>query len=66
LVIDTILSLIRRGIPLQWGLVPQTSTKEATEQAKVVYYLQEAYGPAVMLEYLQAVGTHASHTWERN
>jgi UDP-glucose:glycoprotein glucosyltransferase len=54
-VLDTTLNLIRRGIPLRWGLVPQTSTREALEQAKVVYHLQEAYGVPAMEVYLQAV-----------
>ncbi|KAF1828876.1 hypothetical protein BDW02DRAFT_511256 [Decorospora gaudefroyi] len=53
-VLETILSLIRRGIPLRWGLVPQSSTAGALEQAKVVYYLQEAYGLSAMIGYLQA------------
>jgi len=55
-VVDTILSLVHRGIPLRWGLVPQTLTNGASEQAKVVYYLQQTYGLSTVIEYLQAVG----------
>ena len=54
-VLDTILSLIKRGIPLRWGIVPQTATKGALEQAKVVYYLQDSYGLSAVIKYLQAV-----------
>jgi UDP-glucose:glycoprotein glucosyltransferase len=54
-VLETILNLIRRGIPLRWGIVPQTTTSGASEQAKVVYYLQNAYGLSAALEYLQSV-----------
>ena len=54
-VVETITSLIKRGIPLRWGVVPQTLTTEATEQAKLVYYLQDTYGLSAVTQYLQAV-----------
>ena len=49
------MSLVKRGIPLRWGLVPQTLTEGAVQQAKVVYYLQDAYGLSAVINYLQAV-----------
>jgi UDP-glucose:glycoprotein glucosyltransferase len=49
------MSLVKRGIPLRWGLVPQTLTSAAAEQAKIVYYLKDAYGLSAMTNYLQAV-----------
>ncbi|KAH3953623.1 hypothetical protein HBH98_179880 [Parastagonospora nodorum] len=52
-IVDTILSLVQRGIPLRWGLVPQILTDGALEQAKVIYYLQDAYGVAGVTSYLQ-------------
>ncbi|KAH5085410.1 hypothetical protein HBH95_026520 [Parastagonospora nodorum] len=52
-IVDTILSLVQRGIPLRWGLVPQILTDGALEQAKVIYYLQDAYGIAGVTSYLQ-------------
>jgi UDP-glucose:glycoprotein glucosyltransferase len=55
-VVDTIMSLVKRGIPLRWGLVPQTLTEGASEQARVVYYLQDAYGLSAVINYLRAVG----------
>ena len=55
-VLETILNLVKRGIPLRWGLVPQTLTPSAEDQAKVVYYLQESYGLSTVIDYLQAVG----------
>ena len=54
-VVETIMSLVKRGIPLRWGLVPQTLTEGAVQQAKVVYYLQDAYGLSAVINYLQAV-----------
>ena len=51
-VIDTIVGLVRRGIPLRWGLVPQTPNASAEEQAKIVYYLQHTYGLSAVTKYL--------------
>ncbi|KNG45048.1 glycosyltransferase family 24 protein [Stemphylium lycopersici] len=53
-VLDTVWSLIRRGIPLRWGIVPQTRTPEALEQAKIVYHIQDVYGMSAVEVYLQA------------
>jgi UDP-glucose:glycoprotein glucosyltransferase len=53
--VETVLNLIKRGIPLRWGLVPQTPTPAAIEQAKVVYHLQNTYGLATAIKYLDAV-----------
>lgn len=55
LVVDTALNLVKRGIPLRWGLVPQTSTPGAVEHAKVIYHLQDAYGLSAVIKYLQSV-----------
>lgn len=49
------MSLVKRGIPLRWGLVPQTLTPAAAEQAKIVYYLKDSYGLSAMTKYLEAV-----------
>jgi UDP-glucose:glycoprotein glucosyltransferase len=54
-VVDTIMSLVNRGIPLRWGLVPQTLTTGASAQAKVVYYLHDTYGLSAVIDYLRAV-----------
>ncbi|KAI8939197.1 hypothetical protein NX059_005027 [Plenodomus lindquistii] len=52
IILDTILSLIKRGIPLRWGFVPQTMTPGALDQAKVVYYLKDSYGLSAVINYL--------------
>ncbi|KAF2244725.1 glycosyltransferase family 24 protein [Trematosphaeria pertusa] len=53
-VIETVLSLVKRGIPIRWGLVPNTKTPGAAEQAKVVYHLLDTYGLSTMIKYLDA------------
>lgn len=56
-VVDTIQMLIKRKIPVRWGLVPLTPTAVAVEQAKIVYHLHESYGLSAAIHYLEAVGT---------
>ena len=55
MVIDTLQGLVKRKIPIRWGLVPQATTPGAAAQAKVVYYLLDYYGLAAVMSYLQAV-----------
>ncbi|KAF1979808.1 hypothetical protein BU23DRAFT_106258 [Bimuria novae-zelandiae CBS 107.79] len=54
MVIETVLSLIKRGIPIRWGLVPLTKTEGAVEQAKLVYHLIDTYGLSTLIKYLDA------------
>lgn len=54
-VVETILSLIKRGIPIRWGLVPHTKAPGAAEQAKVVYHLLDTYGLSTVVKYLDTV-----------
>lgn len=55
-------SLLGRGIPIRFGLVPLTSTPDASIQAKVAYYLLENYGIDGLLLYLQEVFETAKFT----
>ncbi|KAF9733467.1 hypothetical protein PMIN03_005521 [Paraphaeosphaeria minitans] len=54
MVIETVLGLIKRGIPIRWGLVPSTKTQGAADQAKVVYHLLDGYGLNTLTRYLDA------------
>lgn len=55
MVVETLQDIITRKIPCRWGIVPVTNTKESTQQALVIYHLQETYGLAAMMEYLQTL-----------
>ena len=48
-------NLMRRGIPLRFGLVPLTSTSDASIQAKLAYHLVENYGIEVWIAYLMSI-----------
>ncbi|KAI0106343.1 UDP-glucose:glycoprotein glucosyltransferase [Hypoxylon sp. NC0597] len=53
LVVEQLQGYIRRLLPVRFGLVPLTPTKEAEERAKVAYHLLENYGLASLMSYLE-------------
>jgi UDP-glucose:glycoprotein glucosyltransferase len=55
LLVDTIQGIIKRRIPLRWGVVPVSSTAEGEKQAKIIYHLQDSYGLVPVMNYLQKV-----------
>jgi UDP-glucose:glycoprotein glucosyltransferase len=56
-IVETVQNLIRRKIPLRWGLVPRTNTPGAEAQGKVVYYLLDTYGLSTVMKYLESSST---------
>lgn len=53
LVVETLQSFVKRKVPIRFGLVPQTKSTAASDQAKVVYHLFDAYGLSSTLGYLE-------------
>ena len=49
------ITLISRGVPLRFGLIPYTATEEARAQAKVVYYMNQNFGSEVVTTYLNSL-----------
>ncbi|KAI1277855.1 UDP-glucose:glycoprotein glucosyltransferase [Xylaria sp. FL0933] len=67
LVLERLQVLVKRALPIRFGLVPLTPTKKAEERAKLVYYLTETYGLSSVMAFLepfvtpdQATSEHAS------
>ncbi|KAH8887033.1 hypothetical protein GQ53DRAFT_844565 [Thozetella sp. PMI_491] len=54
LIVDQLLTFMKRLVPIRFGLVPLTPTEEAAKQAKISYYLLETYGLSAMAAYWQA------------
>jgi len=48
-----LLTLVKRLVPIRFGLVPLTPTGESIQQAKVVYHLLENYGLGAVATYLE-------------
>src|SRR5258708_23263428 len=53
LVADTLLSFVKRKLALRIGLVPTTKTRQAAEQAAIIYHLLDAYGLTAVMSYLE-------------
>lgn len=60
LVVETIQVFVRRRIPVRFGLVPTASSQGSLEQAKVAHYLQDTYGLASLVQYLEEVSLSRS------
>ncbi|KAE8373550.1 UDP-glucose:Glyco protein glucosyltransferase-domain-containing protein [Aspergillus bertholletiae] len=52
-VIKTIQVFVKRKIPVRFGLVPLASSPGSTAQLKVAHYLQETFGLASLIQYLE-------------
>lgn len=52
-VVARLISIMSRDIPLRFGLIPLTTTPDATAQAKVVHYILENFGIYALEDYLQ-------------
>lgn len=55
LVVENLQVFVMRGIPVRIGLVPTASSPGSIAQLKVAHYLQETYGLASLLQYLDEV-----------
>jgi UDP-glucose:glycoprotein glucosyltransferase len=54
-VVSQMISLMGRGIPVRFGLVPLTSNSDASAQAKIAYHILETYGTEGVLLYIQEI-----------
>ncbi|KAI1175297.1 UDP-glucose:glycoprotein glucosyltransferase [Nemania sp. FL0916] len=54
LVVERLQGLVKRALPVRFGLVPLTPTKKAEERAKLAYYLTENYGLPSLMSFLES------------
>lgn len=55
LLVESLQTFVKRKIPIRFGIVPMTGTKDAIDQAKLVYHLLDTYGLSAALAYIEAV-----------
>ncbi|GJN71657.1 hypothetical protein PLICBS_005725 [Purpureocillium lilacinum] len=60
--LSQVISIMSRGIPIRFGIVPSTSTPEASAHAKVLYHLIKNYGAESIVGYLQVLGERGTLT----
>ncbi|GAP85192.1 putative UDP-glucose:Glycoprotein Glucosyltransferase [Rosellinia necatrix] len=68
LVVERLQGLVKRALPLRFGLVPLTPTKTAEERAKLVYYLTENYGLPALISFLEpfSAGDQATQSEQKS
>lgn len=57
IVVKTIQVFVKNKIPVRFGLIPVTFSDGAIAQLKVAHYLQETFGLASFMNYLEVVST---------
>lgn len=62
LVADSIRGFVERKLPIRFGLVPRINSPASAEHAKVFLYLQDRYGLATALDYLERMVAASSRT----
>ncbi len=55
LLVESLQTFVKRKIPIRFGVVPMTGSKDAIEQAKVVYHLLDTYGLSAVFAHMEAV-----------
>ncbi|KAJ5552181.1 hypothetical protein N7494_001559 [Penicillium frequentans] len=53
LILQQLLTFIKRGIPVRFGLVPTAESPESIAQLKVAHYLQDVFGLSAFIQYLE-------------
>lgn len=61
LVVENLQNFVKRKVPIRFGLVPQTDSSAASEQAQLVYHLLDSYGLGAALDYLEKVSEPFLH-----
>ncbi|RCI07592.1 hypothetical protein L249_1642 [Ophiocordyceps polyrhachis-furcata BCC 54312] len=60
--VSQVVSIVRRGIPLRFGLIPLTPTATAVSQAKVAFYLKENHGIEGFFAYIDGLSENKQST----
>ena len=59
MLVETLQTFVKRKIPIRFGFVPLANSELAMNQAKILYYMVEAYGLGLALAYLGNVSIEA-------
>ena len=59
IIVEQLQMVVKRKVPIRFGIVPLLATSAMRDQAKVAYHLLDAYGLSAVLAYLESVGVTA-------
>lgn len=54
-VVENVQPLVRKKVPIRFGLVPSARSQAAKDQAKLAYHLLDTYGLGGLMAYLETV-----------
>ena len=60
MVTEMITSLIKREVPVRWGIVPVVTTPISEQHARVSYHLYDSYGLSALMNYFGSVSVPSS------
>ena len=55
MIVETLQTVVKRKIPIRFGVVPLLTTEPLESQAKLVYHLWDTYGLSAVFAYLESV-----------
>lgn len=55
LVVESLQTFVKRGIPIRFGIVPSINSEAAVQQAMIVYHILDTYGLGAVISYLTEV-----------
>ena len=53
--------VVKRKVPIRFGIVPVIDSPNRKDQAKVIYHLWDTYGLAAVFAYLELVSRSLEH-----
>lgn len=55
-------SIIERGFPFRFGVVPSVDTEDGAKMARLVYFLLDSWGRKITMHFLKRVRLFYSYT----
>ena len=56
-IVEQLQVVVKRKVPIRFGLVPLLANPPMVEQAKIVYFLWDSYGLSAVISYLEKVSS---------
>ena len=55
MIVEQLQTVVKRRIPIRFGIVPLVANSAMLNQAKIIYHLWDTYGLSTLLSYLDLV-----------
>lgn len=61
MIVETLQMVVKRKVPIRFGIVPIIDSPRRESQAKVVYHLWDTYGLSAVFDYLEMVSRNREY-----